>query len=274
MMAGPLSSLLILAVAVSCAVENHPPQAKADNYPPVIEATTARRQAAEEAWALFLAEYHLPETAPDFEPVLFTPRALPSSLAGRIQLQIKGGAFGEAEASEALRRFIEQAHTILGGDGKDGRSILKNLSLVSFSAEGNFYRAVYQQMNYPFPLANGYGELRLTLSRTGTLLQLSSRLVPTLELPARAALTPAAIADRMLGREFTYTSIAGQPLHYKVTRREEIQVKELVVYPKLENDRLLFYLAYPIEVGRGTTWTVYVDAMKGGEIAVKQNFAT
>lgn len=240
----------------------------------MIEATAARQQAAEEAWALFLAEYRLPDTKPEFEPVLFTPRALPSALANRINLNPTGGAFGEAEATEALRRFIEHASAILSSEHRSNSLALKDLSLITFSHEGNLYRAVYQQMNYPFPLANGYGELRLVLSQTGTLLQMSSRLVPTLELPTRPAIEPSAIADKLLNREFTYTSIAGQPLHYKVARREEISVKDLVIYPKLEKDKLLFYLAYPVEVGRGTTWTVYIDAIKGGEIDAKQNFAS
>jgi hypothetical protein len=269
-----LYGALIWACALPRPLEVETPQAKAESYPLVIEGSAARQQAAEEAWALFLAEYRLPETKPDFEPVLFTPRALPAALSGRINLNAKGGPFGEAEAAEALRRFIEQARAILGGHYKDSSLSLKDLSLISLSNESNLYRAVYQQMNYPFPLANGYGELRLTISKAGALLQMSSRLAPKLELPARPAIEPAAVADKLLNREFTYTSIAGQPLRYKVAQREEISVKDLVVYPKLEKDKLLFYLAYPVEVGRGTTWTVYIDAIKGEEIDVKQNFAS
>ncbi len=269
-----LCGTLILACAMPHPSEDNLRQSKTDNYPLVIEANTARQQAAEEAWALFLAEYRLPDTKPDFEPVLFTPRALPPALANRINLNSKGGAFGETEAAEALRRFIEHAAAILSSDHRGNSLTLKDLSLITFSHEGNLYRAVYQQMNYPFPLANGYGELRFVLSQAGALLQMSSRLVPTLELPTRPAIEPSLIADKLLNREFTYTSIAGQPLRYKVARREEISVKDLVVYPKLDKDKLLFYLAYPVEVGRGTTWTVYIDAIKGGEIDVKQNFAS
>jgi len=265
---------MIWACATPPPLAVNPPQSKTENYPLVIEATAARQQAAEEAWSLFLAEYRLPDTKPDFEPVLFTPRALPSALANRINLNPKGITFGEAEATEALRRFIEHAGAILSSEHRSNALNLKDLSLITFSNEGNIYRAVYQQMNYPFPLANGYGDLRLVLSKTGALLQMSSRLVPTLELPTRPTIEPTAISGKLLNREFTYTSIAGQPLRYKVARREEISVKDLVVYPKLDKDKLLFYLAYPVEVGRGTTWTVYIDAIKGGEIDVKQNFVS
>jgi hypothetical protein len=275
-----LSALLLWACATPRPLEVNTPQGQEESYPPAIAASAARLQAAEEAWAFFLAEHRLPEAKPEFEPVLYTPRALPASLANRINLKPAAGAFGEAEAKKALRQFIERWQAMLGGADRRGSpqakdtSLIKDLSLVSFSDEGNIYRAVYQQMSYPFPLAEGYGELRLVVSKAGGLLQLSSRLVPVLDLPSRAAIEPQTIPDKFLGREFSYTSIAGRPLSYKVTGRAEIILKDLVIYPKLEKDKLFFHLAYPVETGRGTTWTVYVDAVTGGEIAVKQNFAS
>ena len=42
------------------------PQAK-DNYPPVIEASPARAQAAEDTWNQFLSEYKLTFAAPDLD---------------------------------------------------------------------------------------------------------------------------------------------------------------------------------------------------------------
>jgi len=272
MAAGVLCGILLWACAAPRPLEVNTPQGKAENYPPVIEASAARQQAAEDAWRLLLGEYRIPDVKPDLEPVLYTPHALPPDLANRINLNPKGGTLSEVEAKEALRRFIERWHPILGGGQRNSTLSLKDLSLVSFTDEGSFYRAAYRQMSYAFPLANGYGELRLALGKAGALLQMSSSLVPTVELPARAAIEPQAVADKLMNRDFTYTNIAGRPLSYRVTRRDEISVKDLVVYPKPENNRLAFRLAYPVEVGRGTTWTVYVDAMTGQEIEVKQNF--
>ncbi len=240
----------------------------------MIEASLTREQAAEDAWRFFLAEHNLPWVKPDFAPVLYTPRALPLELAGQISLHPRGGALGEAEAKEALRQFIERWRVVVAGNYRSANLNLRDLSLISFSDEGNIYRALYQQMSYPFPIANGYGELRLVLSKTGRLLQISSSLIPVLDLPAQAAVEEQRIIDSLLGREFTYTSLAGQPLSYRVTRREEIIIKDLVVYPKLEKKGLVFHLAYPVEVGGGTSWTVYLDAITGQEIEVKQNFAT
>lgn len=270
--------LTIAAVFGACAspgqVSVNTPGGRLQNYPPAIEDTPQRRQAAQDAWKKLLAEFNLPETQPDLEPVLNTPRALPAGLAGRIALNTKAGPFGELEAKEALRRFIERAGAVLFPNYTSGASAVKDISLVSFSNDGSFYRAVYRQANYPFPIANGFGELLLTIGKNGTLLQWGSRIIPVFDLPTRAEVAPQSIMDRMVGREFIYTSIAGQPISYKVADRSEVSVKELVVYPRQEGNRITIHLAYPVEVGRGTTWTIYVDAINGQEIGVKQNFAT
>jgi len=270
--------LMIAATFGSCAapgqVAVNTPEGRLQNYPPTIEDTPQRRQAAEDAWKKFIAEFRLPEAKPDLEPVLNTPRALPSELAGRIVLHTKGGAFGELEAKEAMRRFIERASGALFPDPTNGSLDLKDLSLVSFSNDGNFYRAVYRQANYPFPIAGGYGELRLAAGKNGTLLQWGSRIIPVFDLPTRAEVTPQSIGDKMVGREFSYSNIAGQPMKYKVANRAEVSVKDLVVYPKQEGARITVHLAYPVEAGQGMTWTVYVDAITGQEIDVKQNFAS
>ena len=254
------------------------PGGRLQNYPPVIEDTPQRRQAALEAWKKLIAEFQLPEATPDLEPVLNTTRALPPTLAGRIAIQTKAGSFGELEAKEALRRFIERASGVLFPNhaiGSPQSSVgLKDLSLVSFTSDGNFYRALYRQANFTFPVSGGYGELSLAVGKNGTLLQMSSRIIPSLDLPARAEIAPQSLLDKMIGREFIYTTIAGQSVTYKIASRSEVSVMDLVVYPKQEGNRITVHLAYPVEAGQGTTWTIYVDAITGQEIDVKQNFAS
>ncbi len=246
------------------------------NYPPVIEASPARAQAAEDAWNQFLSEYRLAFTSPELEPILYTPRTLPAAVA--MQINIKPSdkktdeVIDEAQAKEYLRRFIDNHRAVLSGDQRSNALSLKDLSLITFGNEGNLYRAVYQQMNYPFPLENGYGELRIVLSKTGALVQLNSRLIPALEFPSRPRIEAATLPNKFIGRTFTYSNIAGQPLTYKVAQASEIMVKDLVVYPKVNGQKMALHLAYPIEIGRGTTWTIYVDAMTGEELETKQNF--
>src|SRR5215475_15714002 len=274
----PYAILMIAAAFSACAspgqIGVNTPEGRLQNYPPVIEDTPQRSQAAQEAWNKFITEFQLPAARPDLEPVLNTPRALPPELAGRIALQTNGGPFGELQAKEALRRFIERAGGGLFPNHTSGSFGLKDLSLISFSNDGNFYRAVYRQANYSFPIANGYGELRLTAGKNGTLLQWGSRIIPVFDLPTRAEIAPQSIVDKLVGREFIYSNIAGQPMSYKIANRAEVSVKDLVVYPKQEGNKIAIRLAFPVEAGRGMTWTVYVDAVTGQEIDVKQNFAS
>jgi hypothetical protein len=272
---------LFCACATPGQISMNTPEGRLQNYPPVIEDTLERRQAALAAWKKLIAEFQLPEAILDQEPVLGGPRALPPEVAGRITLQSKAAPFGELEAKEALRRFIEResgflfpTQTPTQTDQAPGSIGLKDLSLVSFTDDGRFYRAVYRQANYPFPISGGYGELRLAAGKNGALLQVNSRIIPAVDLPTRAEITPQSIIDKMVGREFSYTTIAGQQSGYKVANRSEVFVKDLVVYPKLEGNRITIHLAYPVEAGQGMTWTVYVDAITGQEIDVKQNFAS
>ncbi len=261
------------ACAAPGQVATNTPQQQQNSYPPFVEDTAERQQFSQEAWKKFLAEWRLPELKPDLMPVLNTPRALPMELAGRININTKpasSGSFGEMEAKEALRRFIERSSSVLSGEPVG----LSDLSLMSFANEGNFYRAVFWQANYPFQIAEGYGELRFAIGKNGELLQWSSSLLPATKLPTRAEIKSQAIYDKLLGRQFSYSTIAGQPQSYKTTKREEIKIGELMVYPKLTGNRLEIHLAFPVTVGNGMTWTVYVDAINGDELGVKQNFAS
>jgi hypothetical protein len=245
-------------------------------YPLNIEASAARQQAAEDSWNAFLSEYRLTFVKPELEPIIYTPRLLPTTIANLISLktpdQKPDEILGEAQIKELLRRFIEKYHTILSGDLRSSSLTLKDVSLIAFSLDGNFYRATYQQMNYPFPLANGFGEIKIAVSKTGNLLQLSSTVLPPDEFPVRAKIEASEIKTKLANREFTYSNLAGQPMTYKVTQESEIEVRDLVVFPKRSEQKLTLYLAYPVEVGRGTTWTIYIDAISGKEIEIKQNF--
>ncbi len=268
-----LYCIWLLACAAPGQVGVKTPQGRGGDYPFVIE-TPANQQEAEIAWRAFLADFQLPETKLETEPGLNTPRALPASLAGKINLHTKAAAFDELAAKDALRRFIERAAVVLSGGQRDTAVTLKDLSLVTFSNEGTLYRAVYQQRNFSYPVVSGFGELTLVVSKTGLLMQWSSRLLPKLELAGRTLLATKDLPDRFIGRSFSYTSIAGQPLSYKVANRSEVVVKDPVIYLKQAGNRLTLHIAYPIEAGSGTTWTVFLDAVTGEELDVRQNFAS
>lgn len=263
-------SLFFCCCAAPGQIATSTPQQQPNTYPAFIEDTPATQQAARDAWKKFLAELNLPDAKADLMPVLNSPRALPPELAGQIKLKTVPGNFGEVEAKEALRRFIEQAGSVLCASPIK----LQDLSLVSFADEGNFYRAVFWQANYSYRIAENYGELRFVIGKNGELLQWNSSLLPIVSLPTRAEIKPQAIYEKMLGRQFSYTTIAGVRQSYKASKRADINLGDLIVYPKLEGNRLEIHLAYLVVVGSGTTWTVFIDAITGEELGVKQNFAS
>ena len=278
-----LSSSLVLGLVLglalaACAIARVPdvntPQANRPNYPVVIEQSPTRQQRAENAWGLFLTENRLPRTAPDLDPILAVPRSIPPALAQKININPKGDVLSPEAAKEALRQFIERSLRVLAGNQQDRELTLKDISLASFSNDATFYRATYHQTSFLYPLTNGYGDLIITISKTGDLLQLTSRLVPIMDLPSSPSVDIAKLTAALVGREFKYTAIDGRELQYRVANAQEIIVRDLVIYPREQDGRLSFYLAYPVDVGRGTTWTVVIDAVTGQEIDVKQNFNT
>lgn len=276
-----LSSLLWMSCATPGQLGVNTPQSNGSggpDYPVALEATPARQQASESAWRALAQEHQLPDTLRcDCDPILLTPRALPVEAAGRIQVVKKNAAFTDLELKEALRHFIKIHARLLGVNAGDTAIGQPELSLVTLSHEGALTRVVYQQRSFPYPiaaLAERFGTLEFTLSKSGHLLQWHSSLLPNVTLPARATLEASALPERFVGREFTYSNIAGQPLRYRVTRTDEVFVKEAVVFPRVTGARLTIHLAYPIVIGLGTTWTIYVDAVTGEELAVKANFVS
>jgi hypothetical protein len=245
------------------------------DYPPSIEESAARREAVQEAWKKLLTESGLPFTQLELVPALNTPNSLPITLSGRISVSAKGGELSEAEMKEALRSFIERNIGILIGNPENSSLAPGELSLINFLSigRGQAYRAIYRQTNYPLQIAGEYGELHLWVDKKGRLINWQSLLIPKFDLPASPAVDESVIIDSVLGAEFKYSTMRGKPVVYRVTSREEIVIKETVIYPKLEGQRLLIHLAITASVRRGD-WDVYIDAINGRRIGERQNFNT
>lgn len=250
------------------------PGARGLNYPVTLELSNAMRRRSENAWRSWLESNRAPFADPDLDPALGVPRSLPSELAQKILLTDKTETLSPEGVKEALRQFITRGIRLLGGESQDRTITLQDLSLISLSVDGNFYRATYRQMNFPFLIVNGYGELKLTMTKQGALIQLTSTLLPVVDLPARPVADPTPLRQGMVGRTFRYRGIDGRELEYRVSSVDEVSIKDPVILPREDGARLLLHLAYPIEVGRGLNWTVFVDAVNGDEIEVKQNFNT
>src|SRR5262245_3959376 len=90
----------LLACAAPGQVAVTRPQGRGGDYPFVIENSPERQQEVETVWRTFLADFQLPETKLETEPVLNTPRTLPTSLAGKINVHTKNGVFDELAAKD------------------------------------------------------------------------------------------------------------------------------------------------------------------------------
>ena len=268
---------------MTTATVNQEGRKKMKNYPPILEANPIRQKAAEKAWQLFLKEYNLPEVEPDFEPILYTLRELPKDLDIHIVLNSADSILDEIKAKEILQNFVVDARAILCGDYYDRLLNIEDIVLDSFrgGVGGSFYRAIYKQTSYSFPIFNNYGRLDLILGKDGKLIAMRSNLIPLVDLPTQGSIEPEILIDKLIGRNFFYSDFSGNPRVYKVTSREEIEDindGNLVVYPKLGDEKLIFHLAYKIGVGKmfGSfrDWTVYLDAITGEELGITQNFNT
>lgn len=271
-------ALSCLVIVAGCAPARDPAvsvtQAGRSAYPPAIEQSSNRQQQAENAWREFMSANGVDPVVPELHPILATPRSLPSTVAQRIRISTSAGTVDVEQVKNSLRSFISKNLELIAGEKGDPTLTMQDLSLVRLVDEGNFFRATYRQMSYPFPLANGFGELQVTVSRDGRLLQLSSRLLPAIEFTVSPQVEIARIAAGLRGRQLTYSGIDGRPLQYRVETAEEIRVLDPVIYPREEEGRILLHLAYPVEVGTSMRWTVYIDAITGQEIEIRQNFNT
>jgi len=251
-----------------------PAQTGIEGYPVIIEATQARRQSSLITWRLFLAAHGTRQVEPDFHPVLMTPQSIPSGLVGKVKVTSTAEELTEESARDALRTFIKSEMPLLVGGDRTLVPALKDLSLVNFETTGEGYAATYRELSFGYPIVGGYGNLEIRIKRNGEIIKLHSTLFPRIPFPARPQADVTRFSEALKDREFTYTGIAGRPLKYRVGASDPINVKELVVYPKEEENRILLYLAYPVEVGQGTTFTVFFDAVTGDELDARPNFVS
>ena len=251
-----------------------PTQTGIEGYPAVIEGTLIRRQSSMIQWRLFLAEHGMRQIEPDLHPILMTPQSLPASLAGKVRVPVGSGDMTEEAAREALRSFVKAEMPLLAGGERLLVPALKDLSLIKFETTTDGYAATYHQMSFGYSITGGLGTLDISIKKNGDVTRLRSTLLPRVQLPGRPQADVARFSEALKDREFTYSAIDGRPLKYKVSPSDPISVKEIVVHPRQDKERVLLYLAYPVEVGQGTTWTVYFDAITGDELDVRPNFVS
>ena len=95
-------------------------------------------------------------------------------------------------------------------------------------------------------------------------------------VPLEPKVSEASAKSKLNGRIFTYGDIIGNPIDYLVTEKDLNSTALKVVFVKKSSQGLEFRLAWKIPVGQQQipSWTVYIDAITGEELKVRQMFQT
>ena len=97
---------------------------------------------------------------------------------------------------------------------------------------------------------------------------------PIIIVPLEPKVSEASAKSKLIGRIFTYADFGGNPVDYRVEQKDLNNVTPKVVFVKKSTQGLEFRLAWKIQIGQGLSWTVYIDAITGEELKVRQMFQT
>lgn len=275
-----LRIILLVALALSVAgcatVQPVSPGAPSRNqplYPVVLPEKTQRTEAAAAAWAQLTIQQGISgkPTVP-LQPVTATISSLPANLSGSLYLPKVGTAaqMSDAETRESLRRFLNEWKTVIG-------AVPAQLSLAGESSGGDGSKtAFYEQRPFSYPLRGDYGKVQVRFAPDRRVLSLSSSAIPESERiqAALKATLPKISADevpaKLAGRTFNYSDSTGQQT-YTITSANQINVQQLVVYPRVVSSptpALEFLLTWEISLTNGPVKVIYLDAVGDQVIAV------
>lgn len=271
---------LLVALAVSmcaCAAASRSPDAAGPRsnepaYATIVDRVD-RREVALTAWANLTRSQGINNApAPELQPFTQTLKSIPM-MSPPLYLPKVGAepTMNEEETRESLRRFIADQGMLIGADQKQLSLVLR-----TDLADGS-KKAHYEQHPFRYPLRGGYGQLDISFSPDRRILQINSTCIPEVEqLPkVLAGLLPKLNAEQValniVGRTFTYGDAGGTQQNHTVVKGDEINVRELVIYPLAragEPAALELHLAWEIVIGSGPgARTIYLDALANKVIA-------
>jgi hypothetical protein len=268
---------LTLGVSGCAAVQPVSPGAPLRNQPPypvLLAEKTQRTEAAVAAWAQLTNHQGIsgkPTVA--LQPVTATIQSLPDNLGALYLPKVGTSArMSDEETRESLRRFLIEWKTLIGAEPAQ-------LSLVNESTgiDGS-KTAFYEQRPFSYPLRGEYGKVEVRFASDRRVLNLSSTAIPDSERiqsalkAALPALKPEEIPAKLVGRAFNYSDSSGQRT-YTITAANQINVQQLVVYPRLVSGSaaaLEFYLAWEISLTNAPVKVIFLDALRDEVTAVSQ----
>jgi hypothetical protein len=271
----PLALILALVSCLSgCAAANPPspggPNRNAPSYPILLtDEQGDRRQVALAAWGTLTREQGMATApAPELQPVTATIAGLPP-LPFTLSLPKvgEGVPMTEEETREALRRFINDNHELLGIDPQQ-------LSLVQrVDAADGTKRARYEQRPFRYPFRNGFGVVEISFTPDRRVLNISSTAIPEIErlriagagtTPRAELATPELVIKSLTGRTITYREGSARDAVYTITTQNRMTPRQFVIFPRLrEGDQpaLEFHLAWEITIEGAPVRTIYLDAI-------------
>lgn len=266
---------MLALVVCACAGASRPPQAGAprsangEPYPVLIPDSPDRKQSVLAAWATLAQN---PTATPELQPVTATLRSLPAESVGALRLPkvTEKPVMTDEEMRESLRRFIGAEAGLIGAK-------LPELSLVETTKLANgTSRARYEQRPFTYPLRGGYGVLEISFSQDRRIEQIYSTCLPDTEKYRRAVngLAPMIktaddAAKAIRSKAFAFTDEAGNTQSITVGANDAVNVRELVIYPMLRENRLELHLAWEIfyTQNNSSSKAVYLDAISGDVLA-------
>lgn len=282
----------------SCAAARPPettvvtPNSNAAGAPTTVtlNASDERTRRALDAWTLFVQSQNLTSaTEPALQPVTATLRALPDEIAApnaSVALRLPQIISTETTSAEelereALRRFIDSLAVPLGIE-------TQFLSLVSIAksdtkdaattVSSDTRTARYTQQPFAYPLRNGYGELSVTFTGDGRIVNLRSTTIP--ESAAlrdqvnnlRASKSAAEIVQTLVNSTLTVKDAQGVSRTLNIVKAEDVRAREIALYPSLRADgqALELHLAWEIELLNtpegNDARLIYFDAQTGARL--------
>lgn len=289
----PRWQVALIACVVSCAcacggaATNSPgagaPNPNAPPYPILLtDEQGDMRQSVLAAWARLMHEQGITGAQePELHAVTSTIARLPQLPSPLYLPKVgEGVPMTEEETREALRRFINDNHELLGIDPPQ-------LSLIrrTDAADGT-KRALYLQRPFlRYNFRNGFGVVEITFAPDRRIIDVTSTAIPEIDRlrVAGAGIAPRAelrtaelVIENLTGRTIAYTDAAGRATSYQITAQNRITPRQFVIYPVLREDAppaIEFHLAWEISLEGAPVRTIYLDALTNELIGTSEQSA-
>lgn len=269
-----IASLFLLNGCRPRTVETGQPKPGEIPYPVLLVEDNARRENALGVWKGITQGQGIADAPqPVLHPVTSTLVALPQFANQNLMLPKVGEdvPMREDESREALRRFMKDGGALLCGNTQ------QQLSLVERTDEPDgTKRAVYQQQLFRYPIRGEFGRMEIVFTGARRIVNITSTCLPNTDGLQRAVadlrpndkVTPESLVAAIKGQTIAIKNEDGSTQNLTVGNENEINVQELVIYPKATNTNpqvVELYLAFAVKLANRAI--AYYDAQTGKLLA-------